>query len=212
MDGCVPISYQNRLHNRDKGLFATLLTQFAKKVPDTFSEGMGCAHGASLRLTSEARAAWPRSPHILLETLMLRSTSLAACALAVTLFVPGSLVQSADTHGSHLMQCAKVCADCQLECDSCFSHCLKLTAEGKKEHQKTAQLCVDCAECCKSCATLCARQSPLAPHMLACCAKCCNDCAAACEKFPDDEHMAKCAKVCRDCAKQCLEMGKKLDK
>ncbi len=119
-------------------------------------------------------------------------------------------------HAEHFMKCAKVCADCQLQCDSCFKHCLTLTADGKKEHAKAAQLCIDCAECCKTCATLCGRQSLLTGPMLECCAKCCakccDECAAACEKTPDDKHMAACAKSCRDCAKQCREMLKHLGK
>ena len=110
--------------------------------------------------------------------------------------------------GEHFMKCAKATADCQLRCDSCFKHCLTLTADGKKEHAKTAQFCADCAECCKACSTLCARQSPLAKHMLECTVKCCDDCAAACEKSPDDKHMAACAKSCRDCAKECRAMIK----
>lgn len=143
---------------------------------------------------------------------MLRFIPLAAFSLALTLLVPNNPVQAAEEHGEHFMKCAKVCADCQLECDSCFQHCLKLTAGGKKEHEKTAQLCTDCAECCKTCATLCARKSPLAGPMLKCCAECCNECAAACEKFPDDKHMLQCAKSCRDCAKHCAEMLKHLGK
>ncbi len=110
---------------------------------------------------------------------------------------------NAEDHSSHLTQCAKTCANCQIVCDSCHTHCLELLADGKKEHAKTARLCADCAECCKTCATLCARQSPLAKHMLECCQSCCEECAQACEKFPDDKHMAECAKTCRDCAKEC---------
>ena len=137
---------------------------------------------------------------------MRRTISLTAIALAVMVFAPTARGQH--EHAEHLMKCAKVCADCQLHCDSCFKHCLTLTADGKKDHAKSAQLCVDCAECCKSCAALCGRNSPLAHHMLDCCAKCCDDCAAFCEKFPDDKHMAQCAKVCRACAKECREAGK----
>ena len=126
----------------------------------------------------------------------------AACALLAV--APLSVV--ADQHqNDQLRKCAEVCAACQVECDSCFQHCLQLLADGKKEHQLTAQLCADCAECCKACATLCARNSPLAKPMLECCAKCCEECAAACEKYPDDEHMVACAKSCRECAKQCRE-------
>jgi hypothetical protein len=141
---------------------------------------------------------------------MSRSLSLTACAIVAALLAPSSSLDAADDHGEHYTKCAKVCADCQVVCDSCFEHCLTLAAEGKKEHKKTAQMCSDCAECCKSCATLCARKSPLAGPMLECCAKCCEQCATACEKFPDDKHMADCAKTCRACAKQCLDLHKQL--
>lgn len=147
---------------------------------------------------------------------MSRSFSVLTSALTLALVVltaqTSTAAQAEGNHqATHLTKCAKVCADCQLECDSCFAHCLKLLSEGKKEHATTAQLCADCAECCKACATLCARQSPLAGPMLDCCAKCCDQCAAACEKFPDDEHMAKCAKACKECAKHCRETLKQLD-
>jgi hypothetical protein len=132
-------------------------------------------------------------------------------AFALSAIVP--LAAFADQHeDSKMKKCAEVCAACQVECDSCFDHCLKMLSEGKKEHQATARMCADCAECCKTCATLCARNSPLAKPMLECCAKCCEECAAACEKFPDDEHMAACAKSCRECAKECRDMLKQVQK
>src|SRR5438105_5030422 len=55
--------------------------------------------------------------------------------------------EDAHTHG-HFMKCAKECADCQQQCDSCFHHCAKLVADGKKEHAKAMHLCVDCADLC----------------------------------------------------------------
>ena len=113
---------------------------------------------------------------------MLRTFSLLAATLAIAVVAP--VEQSARAqhgHAEHFLKCAKVCADCQLQCDSCFKHCLTLLADGKKEHAKTAQLCADCDEC-----------------------------AAACAKTPDDKHMAACAKSCRDCAKECREMLKHL--
>ena len=73
--------------------------------------------------------------------------------------------------GGQMMKCAKTCSECQLVCDACFKHCLSLTGETQKEHEKTAQLCADCAEVCKACATLCARESLLSKHMLECCVK-----------------------------------------
>lgn len=132
-------------------------------------------------------------------------------ALALSAIIP--FTAFADQHeDSKMRKCAEVCAACQVECDSCFDHCLKMLSEGKKEHQATARMCTDCAECCKTCATLCARNSPLAQPMLDCCAKCCDECAVACEKFPDDKHMVACGKSCRDCAKHCRDLLKQVQK
>src|SRR5262245_3268765 len=137
----------------------------------------------------------------------MRTISLMVAALAVAVVAPlGPSARAKHEHAEHFLKCAKACAGCQLQCDSCFTHCLTLLGDGKKDHAKAAQLCADCPECCKSCSTLCARQSPLARLMLESCAKCCDECAAACGKFPDDKHMADCAKSCRDCAKECREL------
>jgi hypothetical protein len=137
--------------------------------------------------------------------------SVLATALVVAAVPPlGSTARAQHEHDEHFTKCAKACADCQLECDSCFKHCLTLLADGKKDHGKTAQLCADCAECCKTCSTLCARTSPLTRRMLECCEKCCTECAAACAKFPEDKHMADCAKSCTECAKECRELLKHL--
>ena len=134
----------------------------------------------------------------------MRTFSLLATTLVVAVIVPpGPSARAQHEHDEHFTKCARACAECQLECDSCFKHCLTLLTGGQKEHARSAQLCADCAECCKTCSTLCARQSPLARHMLECCEKCCTECAAACEKLPDDKHMAACAKSCRACAKEC---------
>ena len=74
-----------------------------------------------------------------------------ATALAVAVIAPlGPSARAQHEHAEHFLKCAKVCADCQLQCDSCFKHCLTLLADGKKEHAKTAQLCADCGECCKT--------------------------------------------------------------
>ncbi len=132
--------------------------------------------------------------------------------MAIAVAPIGQSARAQDTHTAHFMKCAKVCGDCQLQCASCFKHCLTMLTDGKKGHAKTAQLCADCAECCKTCSTLCARESSLARPMLECCATCCDQCAAACEKTPDDKHMAACAKSCRDCVKDCREMLAQLGK
>ena len=122
-----------------------------------------------------------------------------------------TVTQAADhPHGSEMLRCATVCADCQVQCDACSVYCAKLVGEGKREHAKCMNMCIDCAECCKMCSSLCARQSELCVHGCECCAKCCNDCAAACEKFPDDKQMAACAKSCRNCVKECDAMAKSM--
>ena len=101
---------------------------------------------------------------------------------------------------------AKICAECQVSCDSCFHHCSVLVEKGKKEHVKTMHTCVDCAEYCALAAKLSARQSPFSATACDGCAKACDECAKACELFKDDKHMADFARSCRDCAKSCREM------
>ena len=102
--------------------------------------------------------------------------------------------------------CAKACAVCMLNCDSCHHHCAQLVADGKKDHLASMNLCNDCGEVCAVAARITARQGPLAVPVCQGCARACDTCAASCEKFPDDKHMAQCAKACRDCAKACRAM------
>ena len=113
-------------------------------------------------------------------------------------------------HAEHFDRCAKACAECLQECDSCYHHCAGLVAEGHKDHARTMNLCVDCGEICSASARLAARQSVLAAIICEACAKACDECAAACGKFPNDKHMAKCATACRDCAAACRDMIKSI--
>jgi hypothetical protein len=115
-----------------------------------------------------------------------------------------------DAHHEHLNKCAKVCAECQVSCDSCFHHCASLVEKGNKEHVITMHTCVDCAEFCALAAKLSARQSPFTSIACDGCAKACDECAKECEKFKEDKHMAACAKSCRDCAKACRAMIEQL--
>lgn len=122
----------------------------------------------------------------------------------------GGRVSADEPHAKHaadFSQCAKACADCFLECDSCYQHCAGLVVEGQKDHAKTMRLCIDCGEICSAAAKLAARQSALASILCDACAKACDECGAACGNFPDDKHMAKCAKSCRDCAAACRKMN-----
>lgn len=132
---------------------------------------------------------------------------LLSSALVAATSLSGSNVQADDQkYHDHLMKCAKACADCQVQCDSCFQHCAELVARGDKGHVVTMHTCLDCAEWCKLAASLTARHSPFAEEASSCCMKCADDCAKACEKFPDDEHMVECAKSCRQCVKACKEL------
>ena len=145
--------------------------------------------------------------------MLMKFRMFALGAMALALLVASAPAFAAEEvkdspHAAHLLKCATACADCQIQCDVCFKHCLDLAAGGKKDHAKMAQLCADCGECCKTCATLCARQSPLARTMLECCVTCCDDCALECEKASDNKHIADCAKSCRSCAKECRELAK----
>jgi hypothetical protein len=101
----------------------------------------------------------------------------------------------ADHHTKHFEDCAKVCAECQVEA-------------GTKEHAKAMHLSVDCAEFCALSAKLTARKSELAVAACEACAKACDACAAECEKFPDMPEMKACAAKCKECAKSCREMVK----
>ena len=120
----------------------------------------------------------------------------------------GRAEQSDHDHSGPLEECARVCADCLRECESCSDHCARLLASGKKEHLTTLQTCADCAEVCAAAAKIASRHGPLAVAICEACAKACDICGAACEKTPDDQHMQKCAKACRDCAKACRDMIK----
>ncbi len=136
-------------------------------------------------------------------------TTIAVVALVGTA-IPLALANPVD-HGSHMIECAKVCANTQVQCDSCFKHCFTLVSEGKHDHALCAQYCLDCADCCKMCESLCARQGPLSSMALDFCAKCCDECALQCEKMPGDAKMADCAKSCRTCAASCRDMAKQLN-
>lgn len=143
-------------------------------------------------------------------------TALGAPAAGLTALTAGAAYadgQPADhPHHEHFLQCAKACADCQVQCDSCFHHCADLLAAGKKEHAKTLHTCADNAECCRLAATLAALHSPFAKAACECCARCCDECAEACETFKDDTHMAACARACRACARACRDMIRHLSR
>jgi len=147
-----------------------------------------------------------------MKTMLLNFGTTAIVAIAMTLFSVGNFTSEVNAaedalHADHMLKCAAVCNDCQIQCDVCFAHCATMVNDGKKDHFNCMNACLDCAECCKTCSTLCARKSPLCGAMSVCCVKSCEECAAACEKFPDDKQLAKCAKACRVCIKECSAMA-----
>jgi hypothetical protein len=109
-------------------------------------------------------------------------------------------------HDGHFDKCAKACAECMRECESCATHCAHMVAQGKKDHMRTLQTCKDCAEFCAAAGRIVARRGPMAVLICEPCAKACDVCGKACERFPDDKHMERCARECRDCARACREM------
>jgi len=141
----------------------------------------------------------------------IKATVLGVAALALLAGWPALASRAADdkghdAHAAHFNQCAKACADCMRECESCAHHCAHLVAGGKKEHLRTLGTCADCGDVCAAAAKVTSRHGPAAAPTCESCAKVCDLCAAACEKFPEDEHMKRCAKACKDCAKACREM------
>jgi hypothetical protein len=73
---------------------------------------------------------------------------------AFTIAVIDPFDQSAcaqNEHSEPFRKCGKVCADCQLQCDSSFKHCPMLLSQGKKEHGRTAQIAPSAARHVRRC-------------------------------------------------------------
>lgn len=136
----------------------------------------------------------------------------AAAALALNSAVAaqkGKEKPKDDAHSAHdemLRRCATACNECQVECDSCATHCAHMLMEGEKQHFTTLQTCQDCADACEAAARIVARHGPFSLLICEACAQACDKCAKECEKFEDDKHMARCAEECRKCLKVCRDM------
>src|SRR5437870_5735030 len=92
---------------------------------------------------------------------------LLAVAVLVTAFAvlgggPGLSADEGGDHAAHFLHCAKACADCAIQCDSCHHHCSHMVTSGSKEHAKSMEYCVDCADVCRTAGALSARGSSLA--------------------------------------------------
>lgn len=109
-------------------------------------------------------------------------------------------------HAKHFLDCAKACDDCARVCEACSAHCLKLVAEGKREHVETAKTCQDCATVCAAASAITARTGPFSDTICQACADVCKRCGDACEKHASDPMMKQCADECRRCEKACRDM------
>lgn len=118
------------------------------------------------------------------------------------------LDRNEDHHASHFKNCAKACADCQLECQSCHHHCEELVAAGNKEHFKIMKLCSECGDICAVAANIVSRHGVLSAIICEACIKACDECGQACAHLATDDHMKKCSEECKKCATACREMIK----
>ncbi len=146
-----------------------------------------------------------------MHLVLLTAGTALALALGTSFAAPPKQKSKEIDHSEHnqgLQACAKACADCQLACDTCATHCAHKVHAGEGEHIKTLMSCQDCADACSAAAHIAARGGPFATTICQACADICGGCAKNCEAFPDDEHMKKCAEECRKCEKACREMAK----
>src|SRR5262249_16426057 len=100
---------------------------------------------------------------------MYRRIARAALGAAIILLAGfgGSLTRGQERtrdeghHHGPYADCARACASCAFQCETCFTHCAKLVAEGKKEHLRTLRLCNDCGDICALAGKVVSRQGPL---------------------------------------------------
>jgi len=91
----------------------------------------------------------------------------------------------------------------------CLAHCVKMLADGKKEHLSTLHSCQDCATICSAAANIVARKGPFSEIICMSCVDACKQCGLECDKMKNDPVMKKCAEECRKCEKACQEMLKR---
>src|SRR5205823_4686303 len=80
------------------------------------------------------RLCFPSARRSSMKTFPLCGPLALMAALALAAAAPAA---DSPHHHDAMMKCAKACAACQLECDSCLAHCKHLLSEGKKEHAPT---------------------------------------------------------------------------
>jgi hypothetical protein len=139
------------------------------------------------------------------------SVAVVGIASVLTVFTPANdkttseLRESKDVPANGVA-CAKECANCALACDTCIAYCVKMLADGKKDHVKTLQACQDCSAICATSASIVARNGPFSMQICGACRDACKRCGDLCDQMKGDETMIKCAEECRKCEKACIEM------
>lgn len=144
------------------------------------------------------------------EALLGIGSGIAASALA-SATLNSSVARAEDPHKhaneeskpSTIIHAAREAGACAVECDKCYTHCLEMVYEGKKEHVASAAACLDCADICSTASRIFARTGAMTNIIRDACVQACTACALECEKYPDHAMMTECAKVCRRCIDAC---------
>lgn len=145
------------------------------------------------------------------EALLGIGSGVALSAMAVNTFsaAPAPLMEDPHKHGddkpkpSALIHAARTAGDCAVECDECYTHCLKMVYDGKQEHVASTAACLDCADICSTASRIMARKGAMTNIIRDACVQACTACALECEKYPDHPKMKECAAVCRRCIEAC---------
>ena len=109
-------------------------------------------------------------------------------------------------HEQH-QACINACTRCAVECEHCFTACLKETDLQARTH--CVELLRDCIDICLLAVSYMARGSDHAKPLCELCAQICAACGAECARF-QDEHCQGCAAECRRCVEECNKMAGKV--
>ena len=101
------------------------------------------------------------------------------------------------------LHAAREAAECSVECEKCYTHCLQMVYDGKQEHVASAAACLDCADICSTTSRILGRKGAMVNIIRDACVQACTACALECEKYPDHAMMKECAATCRRCIEAC---------
>lgn len=110
------------------------------------------------------------------------------------------------TNDHQMLECAKLCHECQDSCLEMIGHCLDMGGEHAARAHQTMLL--DCATICGTSHHFLHRQSPRHTQTCRACGEICRACAEECLRMGgDDQKMIECAEMCRRCADSCERMA-----